>query len=155
VYKRQGSSQNTLKKFGKVLKNRAVFQWSDLRYIFSIPRRDVAYFIKRILRSKWVYFIPKHRRKAYRSFEKDLSKIEFRLSARIKIQLTNGTEYESTCDVPEGFMGHPEKNAVVPEKFFREAIPVMGEARSKQVHDMVLKSQGYAVKSLRNRLRYE
>jgi len=150
-----GNSQSTLKKFGKALKNRSLFQWSDLLAIFSIPRKDVAYFIKRILRSKWAYFVPKHRKKDYRSYEKDLSKIAFRLSATLKVELTDGSTYESNCEVPDGFMGDPNKNEVVTEKFFREAIPVMGKERSEQIHQLVLRSEGYKVKSLMKLLSHE
>ena len=150
-----GSSQKTLKKFGKVLKNRSIYQWGDLLAIFSIPRKDTAYFMKRILRSKWAFFVPKHRKKEYRSYEKDLSKIAFRLSAGLKIQLKDGTQYESYCAVPDGFMGDPNKNAVVPEKFFREAVPVMGQERSQQIHDLVLHQPGYPVRTLMTLLGHE
>ena len=143
-----GNSQSTLKKFGKVLKNRSIYQWSDLLAIFSIPRADVIYFVKRILRSKKVLFLSKSKRKHYRSYEEDLSKIEFRLSSKLKVQMKDGRIYESECAVPEGFMGHPNKNAVVPEKFFREAVPVMGNERSQAIHDMVLKQPGYRVREL-------
>jgi 2-methylcitrate dehydratase PrpD len=61
-----------------------------------------------------------------RSFEKDLSKLQFRIGTTAYIHLHSGEILTGECDVPKGFAGDPEKKYRVLEKFQRECNPVYG-----------------------------
>ena len=81
------------------------------------------YLIKRVVKS----YAGKHGLSKLRSFEIDLSKLQFRIGTTAAIHRNNGEILTGDCDIPMGFAGDPDKNKRVIEKFERECQPVYGK----------------------------
>lgn len=117
-----GTTDTTLKNFKKVYKNRSLFVLAELKELLGLPKGYLFYLARRVFRS----FAGKNALSRLRSFENDLSKLQFRIGTIASIQLNSGEILTGVCDIPKGFAGDPEKNSRVIEKFERECIPVYG-----------------------------
>jgi hypothetical protein len=141
-------TQHTLKKFRTKLKNRALIHFNDLPSLLSLSSEDLFYFIKRYLKSWNILLISKKQREEYRSYEKDLSKIEFRLSARVEVEMMNGQVFKAFCTIPDGFSGNPNRESEAIKKFFRETAPVIGEENSENIFNFIINKKENKIKDL-------
>ncbi|RTL60252.1 MAG: hypothetical protein EKK37_05285 [Sphingobacteriales bacterium] len=129
-----GTSDKTMKYLKKVYKNRTLFQSSEWKEFLKLPKGYLAYFLKRILKSYaghkgWTRL---------KSFENDLSKLQFRVGSTAHIHLHSGEVLTGECTVPKGFAGDPEKNIRVIEKFRRECIPLYGMDKTNRLFNYIM-----------------
>lgn len=116
------TSDKTLKHLKKVYKNRTIFDQSELKEFLRLPKGYLSYLIKRVLKS----YAGKNGFSKLKSFENDLSKLQFRIGTTAQIHFSSGEILTGECDVPKGFAGDPDKKCRVIEKFERECKPIYG-----------------------------
>jgi 2-methylcitrate dehydratase PrpD len=135
-----GTSDKTLKHLKKAYKNRSIFELSELRELLKLPKGYLAYLIKRVLKS----YAGKTGFSKLRSYETDLSKLQFRVGTAAAIHLESGEILYGDCDIPKGFAGDPDKRFRVIEKFERECLPIYGPEITAQILTQVM-SGGFPI----------
>ena len=133
-----GSTDKTLKHLKKVYKNRTLFELSEFKELLRLPKGYLSYLIKRILKS----YVGKNGLSQLKSFEKDLSKLQFRVGSKVEIHFNSGEILRGECDVPKGFAGDPDKKCRVIEKFERECNPIYGIEKTTLLLTQIL-TEGY------------
>jgi 2-methylcitrate dehydratase PrpD len=123
-----GTSDKTLKSLRKVYKNRTIFSIAEFRKLMELPKEDLFYLIRRILRSQWGLRGLTDKK----AFEADLSRLVFAIGSRAEIHTVSGKIYEGHCTIPRGFAGDLQQEERVFEKFKRECSPLFGEAQTTQ-----------------------
>ncbi|MGE5106223.1 MAG: MmgE/PrpD family protein [Sphingobacteriales bacterium] len=129
-----GTSDKTLNHLKKVYKNRTLFELSELKEFLSLPKGYLPYLIKRVLKS----YAGKKGLSRLKSFETDLSKLQFRAGTSAEIHFNTGEILNGECDVPKGFAGDPGKKYRVIEKFERECSPVYGAEKTAILMNEIL-----------------
>jgi 2-methylcitrate dehydratase PrpD len=129
-----GTSDRTLKHLKKVYKNRTIFQLSEFKEFFKLSKGYLWYLVKRVLKS----YGGKLGLSQLKSFEKDLSKLEFRIGTTAEIHTKSGEILKGVCNVPKGFAGDTNKRLRVIEKFERECDPIYGQENTALLLQQVL-----------------
>ena len=134
------SANKTLKGFRAALGSRPLLQWSDVSKILKLPVDDQLYYLRRYRRSlvSMMQLTFMERRESFFAGEGDLSRMSFKLSGKVRIWLTDGSEMEEYCELPDGFSGSPIREQTIMEKYKRESIPVWGEEKSARIRDKVI-----------------
>lgn len=135
-----GTSDHTLKHLQKVYKNRTIFSNNEFWSILNLPRKDLFYLLKRVLKSALG-------RKGFtelKAFEKDLSKLQFAIGSKAIIFTKTGEKLSGECSIPKGFAGDPNQRERVLEKFDRECIPVFGNSITQNLKNQIL-NNGYPI----------
>lgn len=142
-------ARNTLDEFKKSFGSQSLLSWSDIPKLFSLKPTDRNYFFKRYWRGyrEHLPFSSKITRDNYISHEKDLTKMEFRLSGIVTVELNNGKKIRQHCAIPPGFAGDPNRKEVVKKKYFRETEAVLGGA-AINFHNQVIKLEQIGVRDL-------
>jgi hypothetical protein len=130
-----GNSDKTLKYLKKVYKNRTLFELSEMKELFKLPKGYLAYLLKRVLKSN----IGKMGFSKLKSFENDLSKMHIRIGTSAEIHFNSGEILKGECDIPKGFAGDPHQKCRVKEKFERECMPVYGPEYTALLLTRILK----------------
>ena len=146
-----GSTNKTFKQFKKAFGSRKLLQWKDILELSKIPWVDLRYFISRYFKSiRFPLFNNRTHPNATANYshEGELDKMQFHISGRVEIILTNGMTISETCQLPPGFANDPERETVVQDKFMREAKPVWGEVKSRRIMEMILNIENYTVTQL-------
>lgn len=131
-----GASDKTLKDLKKVYKNRSLFELSELKELLRLPKGYLSYLIKRVFKS----FAGKNGLSMLKSYENDLSKLQFRIGTTAVIHLNSGEILTGECDIPMGFAGDPNKKYRVIEKFKRECNPIYGIRKTSRLLQEILAS---------------
>lgn len=129
------SSDHTLKKLRKVYRNRTIFNLFEFSQLLQLPRGYLQYLLRRVYRS----YSGRTGLSDVRSFENDLSKLQFKIGTIAEIRLKNGDKITGTCELPKGFAGDPEKKLRVIEKFKRECYPYYGIEDATSMLSNILK----------------
>lgn len=136
-------SQKTLKRTKQAYQNRTLFEWQDILQLAKLSNGDFRYLFMRYINSLKGKYVHKNKK----SHEDDLSKMEFKVGAEVKIKFQDGSEVRDSCDVPKGFAGDNDKLSAVREKFIREACPVFGLEKSLKIERLILNLENQKFKS--------
>lgn len=130
------NGSKTIKRYKSNYGERQLFKWADVKEILGLPGSDLSYFRKRYFQAVKGKFQMK-RSKEFKhnnfSHEEQLENMVFRLSGRVEVELKDGKTFKSTCMIPPGFLGNPNRENVIMEKYYRETEPVLGRTRAESI----------------------
>lgn len=126
-------SQKALKKTRAIYGNRSLLELKDLANLLKLTKPDLQYFLTRYINAIKGKYTHSH----IKSYESDLSKLEFALGSQVNIHFKNGEIFTQACRLPKGFAGHPDKEQTVKDKFYRETIPVYGKEKAETIFGLI------------------
>ena len=60
------------------------------------------------------------------------------MASRVTLRLASGRRLESTCLIPPGMAGDPDRLGVVEEKLVEEGAEAIGRGNARRLHDMIM-----------------
>lgn len=130
-------AHRTLDRFKRAFATPSALSMRDVPSLLRLPRADLTYLLRRYavgLRSRLPFRGGEENRAAYVSRETDLRAMSLRFGAGVRVALDDGRVLTDEIGTPPGFAGDPDRLAVPPAKFRREA----GAATSPEHAELLL-----------------
>lgn len=133
-------TQKTFGKFKESMGSRPLLGPGDIPRIAKLPASDRRYLLQRFWRAyrRRIPLFLKFQQRPLVSFEKDLSRFQFRQSGKVMLTLKNGQQLSAFCRIPRGFAGHENRRKDIESKFIREVSGVIGNDRAEKALQAIL-----------------